>query len=231
MKQKNKKLIQNIFTAVGVLLVAAGIFVVMLPKITNYIYDKNVDRQVTQFEADTADNSLDRLYAELQKRNKELYENKQNGLVDPFSYSQPDIDLSAYGLKNNTIGFLYIPAMELNIPILLGANEGNMAQGAAHLTNTSYPIGGTNTNAVLAAHRGFSKAKMFRHIEVLKKGDKVYIKNFRETLTYEVFDTEVITPTEVDKLKIRDGEDMVTLITCHPYRHNYQRYLVFCRRV
>ena len=30
---------------------------------------------------------------------------------------------------------------------------------------------------------------------------------------------------------IVEGKDMVTLVTCHPYPHNYQRYLVYCERV
>ncbi len=71
---------------------------------------------------------------------------------------------------------------------------------------------------------------MFRHIELLEVGDKVYIKNFRETITYKVSQIEIIYPTEIDKLKIQSGKDMLTLITCHPYRVNTRRYVVYCER-
>lgn len=42
---------------------------------------------------------------------------------------------------------------------------------------------------------------------------------------------KVINPTDIQELLIRPGEDRITLSTCHPYRHNYQRYIVYCKRV
>ena len=121
--------------------------------------------------------------------------------------------------------------MEVELPILLGANTENMKEGAVHLTETSYPVGGENTNCVLAAHRGSSRAAMFRDIEILEIGDEIIIRNFRETLTYRVAELRVISPTDVQELLIQPGRDLVTLITCHPYRHNDQRYVVYCERV
>lgn len=174
---------------------------------------------------------FEELYQELKRRNQELYEEKQKDLKDPFSYEQPTIDLTEYGLEGNIIGFIFIPKMEMELPILLGANTANLREGAVHLTETSYPIGGENTNCVPAAHRGSSRAAMFRDIEKLEIGDEIYIQNFRETLTYRVAELRVISPTDVQELLIQPGRDLVTLITCHPYRHNYQRYVVYCERV
>lgn len=42
--------------------------------------------------------------------------------------------------------------------------------------------------------------------------------------------TIAIRPEDIDAVKILEGRDMVTLITCHPYTHNYQRYVVYCTR-
>ena len=71
---------------------------------------------------------------------------------------------------------------------------------------------------------------MFRHIEKLELGDEIFIRNFRETLVYEVAELRIIDPTDVDQLLIQDGRDMVTLFTCHPYPQDTQRYVVFCVR-
>ena len=79
-----------------------------------------------------------------------------------------------YGIKNNIIGYLSIPKIKISLPVFLGANEENMKKGAVHLTETSYPVGGDNTNCVIAAHRGYSKAAMFREIEKLELNDKIY---------------------------------------------------------
>ena len=44
-------------------------------------------------------------------------------------------------------------------------------------------------------------------------------------------DIEIVWPDEIDKVLIQDGRDLVTLMTCHPYGKNSQRYLVYLERV
>jgi sortase A len=107
-----------------------------------------------------------------------------------------------------------------------------MAKGAAHLSQTSLPVGGMNTNCVIAGHRGYSGAAFFRYVPELKPGDEVIISNLWETMTYVVTETKIIMPNEVDQILIQEGRDMITLLTCHPYASGgKQRYLVFCDRV
>ena len=106
-----------------------------------------------------------------------------------------------------------------------------MRLGAVHLTGSSYPIGGNNTNSVIAAHRGYYKTSMFRHIDNIKIGDRLYIKNFRETLLYRAVEIAIIDSNDIGKLGIQDNKDLVTLISCHPYPFNYQRYVVYFERV
>lgn len=173
---------------------------------------------------------LSDLYEEMSLYNQTLYENKQKDLTDPFSYESASFDLTKYGLSDNIIGYLTIPAMDLELPVYLGANEENLAKGAVHLGQTSMPIGGINTNVVLAAHRGYQGIPMFRDIQKLKAGDLVAITTPWDTLTYQVCKTEIILPDEINKILIQPGADMLTLFTCHPYRQNSQRYVVYCER-
>lgn len=223
-----------------VILFLIGLVIFLYPVFTDWLYQREVQQKKEIFQGQIKDASseepgngrpFEELYQELKRRNEALFAGHQKELSDPWAYEQPDVDLTQYGLEGNVIGFLSVPKMDIELPVLLGANAENMRLGAAHLTETSYPVGGENTNCVIAAHRGYSKASMFRHIERLEPGDKIYIQNFRETLTYEVVQTQIISPTDIEQLLIREGRDMVTLITCHPYRHNYQRYVVYCERV
>ena len=106
-----------------------------------------------------------------------------------------------------------------------------MALGAAVLTQTSIPIGGENTNSVIAGHRGYNGASYFRYIPDLQIGDEVVITNLWETLTYRVAETKIIAPNDVDEILIQDSKDRITLLTCHPYASGgKQRYLVICDR-
>ena len=226
---------RKILIIVAILFILIGIILFCFPSASNYIYEKNVETEKEKFVVKITDeqneNILDKLYKKLQEENQKIYEEKQNKLVDPFSYEQSAIDLSEYGIENNVIGYISIPKINIEVPILLGANTANMKKGAVHLTETSYPIGGVNTNSVIAAHRGYGKATLFRHIDKIGVGDKIYIRNFKEELTYEVYETKIINPDDVSELEIQEGQDIITLITCHPYRVNTQRYIVKAKRV
>jgi len=173
---------------------------------------------------------LDRLYEHLKSENERIYADGQADLSDAFSYEQPAVDLSEYGLSDNIIGFISLPSIDMELPIYLGANTANMKKGAVHLTNTSYPIGGENTNCVIAAHRGTSLV-MFRNIHKIQIGDEIIVTNFREELVYRAVEIKIIYPNESSVLKIQPGRDLLTLSSCHPLRGSSQRYVVICERV
>lgn len=171
------------------------------------------------------------LFEDMQQYNLDIYTNGQEGLKDPFSYQQASFDLTQYGLPNNIIGYITIPKIDVELPIYLGATNENMKYGAAHLSQTSLPIGGINTNCVLAGHRGtVNRGPMFKNIDLLEIGDEVTVTNLWETLRYEVSEIEVIAPNDVDEVKIREGEELLTLLSCHPYPQNTQRILIICKR-
>lgn len=234
MKPRKKRPIrQKIINAVAIIVLLAGAVVWLFPKLTQQLFDREVTKLVEDFESTVKepDSRLDKLYQVLNKENSRMYTDGQKGLKDPFSVEYPGIDLTEYGLPDQSIGYIDIPKIGERLPIYLGANAENMKKGAVHLTETSYPIGGINTNSVIAAHRGYYKATMFRKIDQLSEGDEVYIRNFKEVLLYKVTSTLIIEPDESDKILIQEGKDMLTLFSCHPYPTNRQRYVVYCERV
>ncbi len=164
--------------------------------------------------------------------NARIYVNRQEGLNSRSAYAISHFDLCSYGLSSEAFGVIRIPAMDLEMPLYLGASDANMANGAAVLAQTSIPIGGESTNAVIAGHRGWNGYKYFLDIELLQPGDEVTITNLWETLTYEVVEIKIVSPDDVDAILIQPGKDMITLLTCHPPNSGGKyRYLVFCERV
>lgn len=174
---------------------------------------------------------LAKLYSDMCAYNERLYVDGQRDLKDPFSYEMPSFDLRDYGFENNVIGIITIPKMDVKLPMYLGANKSNMSLGAVVLGETSMPIGLVNSNVVIAAHRGYKGIKMFRNIQELEVGDKIYISTPWSELEYAVTYIEVVLPSDIDKVLIQEGKDMITLLTCHPYTKNSHRYLVFAERV
>ena len=172
------------------------------------------------------------LWADMVRYNEAIYTQGQAGLSCEYDYQKPSFTLTQYGLADEVFGVISIPAMELEMPIFLGATDQHMAEGAAHLSQTSLPIGGTNTNSVIAGHRGYNGASYFRYIDKLKVGDAVYITNLWERLTYRVCEIKIIDPHDVTEILIQPGRELLTLLTCHPYASGgRQRYVVYCERV
>lgn len=204
---------------------------ILHPKYETIKLDIFTEQSQKEFKEQIEDNDiLDDLYKKLNEMNTKLYEDGQSDLNDIYSYTNPNINLSDYGFKENIIGFISIERMNIKLPIYLGASKENMKVGATHLTYSSFPIGGKNTNAVIAAHRG-STTPMFKNIHTLQIGDEIIIENFKETLVYKVESTKIITPNEIDQILIRPEKDMITLLSCNPLGKNYQRYLVYCERI
>ena len=215
------------------LLAVAGICVMLWPVFTGHRLQSNAVTAVQEFlvERNEPEQQYPELLAELQEYNRQLYAEKQCNLTDIEACEEPAADLNDYGIEDEIIGVLEIPAMELTMPVYLGASDTHLAAGAAVLGNTSAPIGGANTNCVIAGHRGWHGADYFRHIDKLAVGDTVRFTNLWETLTYTVADIQIIQPHEVEKIKIQQGRDLLTLLTCHPYASGgKQRYVAFCVR-
>lgn len=216
----------------AVLLAVAGTCVMLWPVVTGYRLQANTDGAVQSFlEERKPEQQYPELLAALQEYNRQLYAEKQCNLTDLEACEEPAADLTTYGVADEIIGVLEVPAMELTMPVYLGASDGHLAAGAAVLGSTSAPIGGDSTNCVIAGHRGWRGADYFRHIDKLAVGDEVRITNLWETLTYTVADIQIIQPHEVEKIKIQPNRDLLTLITCHPYASGgRQRYVAYCER-
>ena len=215
------------------LLAVAGICVMLWPVFTGNRLQSSAATAVQEFLADRdePEQQYPELLAELQAYNQRIYTEKQSGLVDLKACEEPAVDLTAYGIDDEIIGVLEIPAMELTMPVYLGASDAHLAAGAAVLGNTSAPIGGNSTNCVIAGHRGWKGADYFRHIDKLVVGDSATLTNLWGTLTYTVTDIQVIQPHEVEKIKIQPNRDLLTLLTCHPYASGgRQRYVTYCER-
>lgn len=172
------------------------------------------------------------LYEAMLRYNQEVYESRQRALGDAWDYTPSDFDLASYGVESEVVGVVEIPSLNISMPLYLGASYDHMAAGCTQLTGTSMPIGGINTNCVIAGHCGWGGASYFRYLSTIEEGALVYVTNLWETLVYRVESTRIIVPYDLDKIMIQEGRDMITLFTCHPYASGGRyRFVVYCERV
>ena len=131
------------YLLLAALLAVAGICVMLWPAFTGHRLQADTDAAVQSFlEERKPEQQYPELLAALQEYNQQLYAEKQCNLTDLEACEEPAADLTTYGVADEIIGVLEIPAMELTMPVYLGASDAHLAAGAAVLGNTSAPIGG-----------------------------------------------------------------------------------------
>lgn len=171
---------------------------------------------------------LDRLLADSKAYNASIFHHQ--GTVDTIQYEAAALRMSDYGL-NNLYGYLSAPTIDLYLPVYLGANDEMMSYGAAHLYGTSLPLDEKDTNVAIAGHTGYIGRIFFDNIRGLSLGDTVSFTNYWETIDYEVIDRKVIAPNDTSDLYIKDGRQLLTLITCTPDGNGgFDRFLVIAEK-
>lgn len=245
---------KRVIRALAVLVFIAGCLILLFPRIHGWTAEYLMRRETEEFllmleESDKASDKSDtppilqevsqetarpyhQLWEDMCAYNASLYETSQSGLSNPSAYEQPSFTLSDYGLASEVFGVIAIPKLDVELPLYLGATKQHMADGAAHMSQTSLPIGGSNTNCVIAGHRGWNGTAYFLYLPQLEPGGLVTVTTLWETLTYQVVEETVISPNDVDAIRIQPGRELLTLLTCHPPASGgKQRYLVICERV
>lgn len=127
---------------------------------------------------------------------------------------------------SGVMGYLEIPAIDCVLPIRHGSSEAVLRAAVGHLDWSSLPVGGTSAHCVLSGHRGLPSAKLFTDLDKLVIGDVFHLQVLGTTLTYRVDQILTVLPGETGELRIKDGQDYCTLVTCTPYAINTHRLLV-----
>lgn len=159
--------------------------------------------------------------------NKEISERVSVSYATKASVSGYDEILNFDGI----IGYIKIPEIDVNLPIYHGSDESVLTKGAAHLPNTSFPIGGVGNHTVLSAHTGYPTQVFFDNLPELKSGDLIYINVLDRQLTYSVVELNIVEPDDISLLQIDDDRDLISLVTCYPYGINSHRLIVTAERI
>lgn len=222
---------KNLSTIILILIFLVGLSVMLYPSVSDAVNRKHQSRAVAGY-AEEVEQLSDADYQTYFDA-ADAYNRQLN--TTPNAFYKPDLvsgyaqtlDISGTGI----MGYITIPKISVELPIYHGTDEGVLQVAAGHLEGSSLPVGGAGTHAVISAHRGLPSAKLFTNLDQLEVGDTFTITVLDRVLTYEVDKISIVLPTETDELKIAEGKDYVTLMTCTPYGINTHRLLVRGRRV
>lgn len=192
---------------------------------------KSADNYVNDNDSSKMTVDSQKLYEDSVAYNRKLKSNQSNLLTNKESYTYSALKLTDYGITNDVYAYITADSISLNVPVYLGANNSNMAYGAAHLCYTSLPTGGKDSNVVLSGHTGYIGRWIFDSIPSLKTGDTVTIKNYWGDVKYKVVSKVTRSPNDGQDMYIDKGKDKLTLITCvSDGKGGFNRCVVICER-
>ena len=230
MKKDNSK--KNRMTAILLVMLFAGIFLLLYPFVADYWNSMHQSRAIAAYMdtvAEMDDSTYDQLLKEAQVYNALLPEKEDRFFPkeEEQQYYNQLLNISGGGI----MGYVEIPSIDVSLPIYHGIDEEILQTAIGHIQGSSLPVGGSSTHCVISGHRGLPSAKLFTDIDQLSVGDIFTLRVLDETLTYEVDQIRIVEPDDISLLAIEEGEDLCTLVTCTPYGVNSHRLLVRGHRV
>ena len=228
MKKKKGKFISILL----VLLLLVGLSLLLYPYVSNYWNSLHQTRAIAAYAEAVAKLDKDQ-YTEIlsaaQAYNASLLGRDNTQPLDGDRKEEYErlLDVSGLGI----MGYIEIPCIDCSLPIYHGADESVLQVAVGHMEWSSLPVGGESTHCVLSGHRGLPSAKLFTNLDKLQPGDTFILRVLDETLTYEVDQILIVEPQETGSLRIEEGKDYCTLVTCTPYGINTHRLLVRGHRV
>ena len=229
------KKIVKVLRGVGYLIAFS---LILYPVFSNYVNQLHSTTIATDYEQEVSHLSEDlenEMIEQAREYNKSLI--GISSFIDPFSDTegiQTEDDVYNNLLKiddTKMMGYIDIPKIDIVLPVYHGTSESVLQSGVGHLKNTSLPVGGKSSHAVVSGHRGLANAKIFTDLNKMELGDVFYIKILHHTFAYQVDQILTVLPSETDALQIEKGKDYVTLVTCTPYAVNTHRLLVRGTRI
>ena len=226
-----RRILPLIFIA---LVFLAGIGLVAYPMVSNTLYERNQSTVRAEYDETVAraeQSELEEALELARDYNRQLLEGSVF-LTDPFD---PDLQLDPtvepyadlLNLEGDgMMGYVEVPKIDVYLPIYHGTTGEVLEKGVGHLQNTSLPVGGESSHAVLTGHTGLSGKRLFTDLTEVEVGDVFYLHILGQTLAYQVDRIDIVEPDDTELLQVETGEDLVTLVTCYPYGVNTQRLLV-----
>jgi sortase A len=125
------------------------------------------------------------------------------------------------------IGRLIVPRLGLNMLVVNGTSESDLARGPGRDMQTFMP--GENKLVYIAGHRTTFLAP-FSHIDALRTGDSITLEMPYATFVYRVTRHIIVPASDLSVLQSGDHE-LLALQACHPRFFATHRYIVYARPV
>ena len=214
----------------GIILVGIGLLV--YPTFSDWWNSFHQTRAIQSYATAVANldkEEYDRIIADAEEYNRKLSETGNMWTLTKEQTQEYNEQISID--DSGIMGYIDIPKIDIKLPLYHGTNENVLQIAIGHLSGTSLPVGGEGSHCVLSGHRGLPSARLFTDLDKVAEGDTWTLTVLDRTYTYECDQIRVVEPTDLSELRIEEGKDYCTLVTCTPYGVNSHRLLVRGHRI
>ena len=135
-------------------------------------------------------------------------------------------ELQRHTGKGSPVGTIHIPSLGIAYVVVNGTGVSELQKGPGVFPETHFP--GLAGTTAIAGHRTTYLAP-FRHIDSLRRGDRIVLNMPYAHFTYVVSGHRVVSPNDVGAAVNPVGYSRLVLSACTPLFSAAQRLLVFAR--
>jgi sortase A len=154
--------------------------------------------------------------------------------TSPTKTTEPDDEPAATSTTTTTaapmpppddgeaVARIVIPKIGVDEIVVEGVSRDDLKKGPGHYPQT--PLPGQPGNSAIAGHRT-TYGQPFHRVDELVPGDEILVTTLQGEFRYEVTGTEIVLPSQVEVIDDQ-GDDRLTLTSCHPKYSARQRIIV-----
>lgn len=188
---------RKISLILGLVLLVLGIVLIFNKQIMGFIVNHMTEQAITQFDEAQAKKSKDVSF--------EFDDVKDLSLQDVLKAQMNNKDV-------HSIGTISVPQVSLQLPILYGVSNTNLAIGAGTMKK-NMKLG--RGNYALAGHNMNNNTTLFSPLTKAEKGMKMYTTDYKRVYTYTIKKIFIIEASQVDVIEDKEGKRLLTLVTCN----------------
>lgn len=182
---------------IGIVLFVLGVALIFNKQIMGFIVSHMSNQAIEQFDEQKAQNADDVSFDFGNVENISLQD------VLKAQMNQGDV---------HSIGALSVPDVSLQLPILYGISNTNLAIGAGTLKKDMKMEQG---NYALAGHNMNNDKTLFSPLTKAKKGMLMYTTDYKRVYTYKITKIFITEATDVQVIENQAKKRLLTLVTCN----------------
>ena len=127
-----------------------------------------------------------------------------------------------YGTK---YGDVIIKDLDINLPLYYGDSLQILRYGIGHTFGSYFP--GEGGSIICMGH---NTKNFLRKLPEIKIGTKIQINTVYGNYTYTVYDTKIVSQTDIEAAPVQDEKEILMLYTCYPVNsigHATHRFITY----